>query len=46
MIAVNASVDMQRLREMYLRSGKVPDLKPLYGAMFHDLLLHYTHWVR
>ena len=23
---------------------KVPDFKPMYGAMFHDLLSDYTHW--
>ena len=24
--------------------GKLPDMKPMYGAMFHDLLTSYTHW--
>ena len=32
------------VRTMTELKGKVNDLKPMYGAMFHDLLVNYTHW--
>ena len=25
-------------------AGKLPDIKPMYGAIFKDLLASYTHW--
>ena len=35
--------DGSGLYDLY-HGAKNPDLKPLYGAMFRDHLLHYTHW--
>ena len=33
------------MREMYSRNiHKVPDLKPLFGGMFADMLVNHTHW--
>ena len=38
------TVNVTLARELYSIPGKVPELKPLYGSMFQDLLMHYTHW--
>ena len=29
---------------MWTYPFQVADLKPLYGAMFHDIIESYTHW--
>ena len=36
--------ELSRLQAVFAYGTKTSDLKPFYGAMFRDLLLHYTHW--
>ena len=44
LIACAGTVNLTLANELYTLAGKVPELKPLYGVMFQDLLVHYTHW--
>ena len=36
-------LDLRELGDVYF-GMKVADLKPLYGAMFADLIQDFTHW--
>ena len=42
---VCTDAEMASLRDTYSRNmQKVPDLKPLFGGMFADMLVNHTHW--